>query len=317
MHRVELRTDVSKAAGLEHGSLETSSTVVLPDEIPEHVTVIFAFPGGGYCRRYYDIQFPAGGYSQAEFHASRGAVFVACDHPGVGDSTIPDAYLDHDGIARINNDTVADVMRRLEAGTDSQPIRVDKVIGLGQSYGGLLLTVMQANHRTFDGVGLLGWSGIHTVVNVSMESDPLAFGGDGLQSPLRNAWFWEDVPDEIVREDLTDYPARLKGVVPHWASATMPGGPKAISGDLAVQPGIVKDHAAAIDVPVLCLFGERDVSTDPWMEATAYRASTDVSMSVVPRMAHMHNFASTREVAWHRVHNWTACVPGRATRPKS
>jgi hypothetical protein len=29
-----------------------------------------------------------------------------------------------------------------------------------------------------------------------------------------------------------------------------------------------------------------------------------VSLCVVERMAHMHNFASTRQVLWDRLHRW-------------
>ena len=62
--------------------------------------------------------------------------------------------------------------------------------------------------------------------------------------------------------------------------------------------GSVRDDAAAIDVPVLSASGERDVVPDPWTEPSAYRGSRLVTIAVIERMAHMHNFARTRSELW-------------------
>jgi pimeloyl-ACP methyl ester carboxylesterase len=75
-----------------------------------------------------------------------------------------------------------------------------------------------------------------------------------------------------------------------------------------VAPGTVAPEAAAIRVPVLVVAGERDVVPDPWIEPNAYRSATDITVFVCPRMAHMHNFASTREILWSRLHSWGATV---------
>jgi alpha-beta hydrolase superfamily lysophospholipase len=68
-----------------------------------------------------------------------------------------------------------------------------------------------------------------------------------------------------------------------------------------MTPGAVAAEAAAIEVPVLVGCGERDTVPDPWMEPSAYRGSRDVAVFVVERMAHMHNFARTREHLWERL----------------
>ncbi|MDT5364247.1 MAG: hypothetical protein QOC69_6009, partial [Mycobacterium sp.] len=39
-------------------------------------------------------------------------------------------------------------------------------------------------------------------------------------------------------------------------------------------------------------------------EPASYHGAQQVSLCVVERMAHMHNFASTREVLWDRLHRW-------------
>jgi pimeloyl-ACP methyl ester carboxylesterase len=68
-----------------------------------------------------------------------------------------------------------------------------------------------------------------------------------------------------------------------------------------MTPGAVNEEAAAIDVPVLVGSGERDTVPDPWLEPTAYRSSSHVELVVIPRMAHMHNFAHTRALLWEAI----------------
>jgi hypothetical protein len=55
---------------------------------------------------------------------------------------------------------------------------------------------------------------------------------------------------------------------------------------------------------------ERDTCPNPLAEPAAYRNSRDVAVYVVPRMAHMHNFASTRLMLWDRIEAWARCVAG-------
>jgi hypothetical protein len=41
-----------------------------------------------------------------------------------------------------------------------------------------------------------------------------------------------------------------------------------------------------------------------------YANSSDITVHVVPRMAHMHNFAGTRELLWARLEQWTRGIAG-------
>jgi pimeloyl-ACP methyl ester carboxylesterase len=75
-----------------------------------------------------------------------------------------------------------------------------------------------------------------------------------------------------------------------------------------MTPGVIAAEAAAVKVPVLIAVGERDVCPEPHAEPTAYRGSSDVSLFIAPRMAHMHNFASTRALLWSRIASWSRRV---------
>ncbi len=120
---------------------------------------------------------------------------------------------------------------------------------------------------------------------------------DGL--PMSTWGFhYDDEPPDMVADDMRDYPTR-NGRVPVWGSATMPP-----CATLMLNPGCVADEAAAIRVPVFVGVGERDVCPDPRAEPQAYAQSPDITVFVCPRMSHMHNFASTREQFWDRLHTW-------------
>lgn len=283
------------------GGLHTAVTIVAPAD-PDG-TVLFAFPGGGYNRSYYDLAIP-GGYSQAQWHADRGWTVVCCDHLGVGESDVPDAdSWGFDEIADANQATVAAVRERLQL---SGP-----VLGAGQSMGGCLLIHHQARHRAFDAIAVLGFSAVHTVL-------PIPDGGydmpDGLsledaaahvtKAITGYAFHFPDEPRWLIDEDLDGYPLRESGTVPSWASASVP--PAAVS---MLTRGIVADQASAIDVPVLVVAAEIDVNPDLAAEGASYTASPSVETWRLDGAAHMHNFANTRERLWERIHDWGLRYP--------
>jgi pimeloyl-ACP methyl ester carboxylesterase len=326
MNRIELRIDVGGAASLD-GRHEVAMTAFLPsaDALGSKPIAIFASPGGGYTRHYYDIQLAGhSGYSQAEAHVRSGFIFVAYDHLGVGDSST-----DHLGdytvpqLAAANDAAVREVARRLAAGTLSDalpPLPHLACIGIGQSMGGCVTVVMQGRHATFDGIAPLGYSAIHTV----LPQRDAAERQRGLDHHLRVGsravaeisvaeasqgvvdfvypFHFEDVPADIVAADMAGgFP--LRKTAPAWGSLTVP--PCAVT---MMTPGVVTQEARRIEVPVLIGVGERDVCPDPHAEPSAYTGSGDVSLFIVPRMAHMHNFASTRQGLWSRIESWARRV---------
>jgi alpha-beta hydrolase superfamily lysophospholipase len=340
---VELTVDVTEAAGLGE-PCQTAVTVVLPeppeadpseppgaDRLDAAPVTCFAFPGGGYCRRYFTFDMPgssiAGHGGQAGWHAARGWIFVAIDHLGTGDSTLVNTdRLAYEDFARVNAATVEAVSARLAEGTLADgypPVERGVRLGIGQSVGGCLLIVAQAHHETFDGIGVLGSSAVHTVVPTRPGTPPLLMpwmprGSDladpvvlnraamaapaapaGDEHPFTWAFHYDDEPADVVAEDLAAMAFDGGAPLPPWRSATFP-----MCAVAMTSPGTVAAEAAAITVPVFVGVGERDVVPDPWIEPKAYKSATDVSLFVCPRMAHMHNFALTRERLWNRLHAW-------------
>lgn len=325
--RRDLRIDVT-AAVRTLTPTEIAITVFLPDtgSLPARPVAIFAVPGGGYSRGYFDMHFPAhADYSEAEFHARHGFIFIACDPVGVGDSSLPDlASITYETFGSTHNATVTEVSHRLLNGTlvEGFPALPQLLrIGIGQSMGGKITVLTQGQHQTFDGIAVLGASAIHTVLPqrtpAAYEASKAAHqSGRGSMVHARSVhessreiadfvypFHWEDIPKDILDADMRGgYPIRSVPPPP-FGSLTTP--PCAVT---MMSPGAIAPEAAAVKVPVLVAVGERDTCPHPLAEPAAYGSSTDVSVFVVSRMAHMHNFASTRHQLWRRIESWIGSV---------
>lgn len=328
MQTLELRIDVSDAVRMRTPQT-VAGTAYLPDQpLSTPPIVIFAAPGGGYSRRYFDMHFAGrNGYSEAEYHTSRGIIFIAQDHLGVGDSSVDcmhDLTVEH--IADGAHAFVTAVLERLRIGSLSVDLAaIDKpfVLGIGQSMGAGVTMIMQGRHRTFDAIAPLGISAIHTMLPQRTQEaaraarDVFRFSR---QTPLDQLvvkasaagiadfvypFHWDDEPEDIRRADMEGgYPLREK--VPPFGSATVPRCAVAMN-----SPGYFTPEVSLVDVPVLMAYGERDVSADMRREPTAFINSNDISVFIVPRMAHMHNFADTRQLLWQRVADWAEMLARR------
>jgi pimeloyl-ACP methyl ester carboxylesterase len=330
MKQIELRIDVSEAVGLGE-TVTTMATVCLPDRVPERPIVAFAFPGGGYTRRYYTLELPdQDGHSggQAGWHTSRGWIFVAVDHLSCGDSSrVSDpALITYEHMVAANEGSVRRVLDLLASGTladELGPVTDPVLLGLGHSMGGATLILQQGQFATFHGVGVLGWSAVHSVSwtppgaprssvryfprgtdmgaltpEVFTSAMPeMALDERGLPATTKG-FHYDDEPESIVHRDMHDYPNR-GGNLPPWGTSAIP--PCAMT---MMSPGAVAPEAASITVPVLIAVGERDICVDPMSEPRAYERASDISVYVCPRMAHMHNFARTRRQLWARVQAW-------------
>ncbi|BBZ14928.1 hypothetical protein MBRA_51230 (plasmid) [Mycobacterium branderi] len=317
---------MTAACALER-SLRVVATLFLPppQNLASGQPVVFAVPGGGYSRGYYDMHFAGhAGYSQAEHHVERGLVFVAIDHLSVGQSS-PDVAesVRIEDIAAANDFAVKVVIERLRSGTavaGYPGVDVGARIGIGQSMGGGVSVIMAARHHTYDAVAVLGYSAIHTVLPMPKHDetvrtseffdysrttapDELSLAEASAHVPeFLYPFFWEDVPADIVEADTCGgYPIRTSA--PPFGSATLPTCAVAM-----LSPGYIKAEAAELDVPVFIGFGERDTAPEPRREPTAYPHSTDITLFICERMAHMHNFASTRGQLWNRLAKWCHSV---------
>ncbi|MDF8335268.1 alpha/beta hydrolase [Novosphingobium cyanobacteriorum] len=260
------------------------------------------------------------GYSEAEYHTARGIVVVAYDHLGVGDSSLElKDTLTIEQAADANSAFVDEMVARFLAGTavPHLPAIVGAfVVGAGQSLGGGVTIVMQSRNRTFQAIMALGKSALHTVlpqptfelfaVQRSIFNFTRTTPLDELSVQLTSElipdfvypFHWPEQPQDITDADMAGgYPIRHNA--PRFGSMTVPRYAVAM-----MSPAFITPDAGRVEVPVLIACGERDVSPDIRREPTAFINSNDISVFVVPRMAHMHNFAPTRQRLWQRTADW-------------
>lgn len=321
MPKLELRIDVTAAAPELGEPVVMAVTAWLPDPaaLPAKPVAIFACPGGGYSRGYFDMHFAGHeNYSEAEWQVARGVIYFAIDHVGFGESTIPDLSLvTFQTHAATHDSCVRQLKARLAGGTLAPgfPAIAPFCVGMGQSYGGGVTILTQGRFATFDAIAPFGKSAIHTALPQRTREE-FAHGLRRFEAVAEGKvvghlnvdnsgvdyiypFHWEDVPADILAADMAGgYP--IRETVPYFGSKTMP--------DIAptfMIPGALSDDAARITVPVLVGVGERDTCPEPLKEPSAYPASRDVSVYIVPKMAHMHNFAGTRELLWRRLHGWS------------
>ncbi|MCW2527843.1 MAG: hypothetical protein JWM76_2703 [Pseudonocardiales bacterium] len=315
MRSLDTTVDVTGTLDVE-GPLVVAVTVHLPDKVSTPDIVAIGLSGGGYNREYYNLQIDGHeGYSQAEYHIARGWLLIACDTIGVGQSSGGEHAFTIFDVAKVQDAAVRQIRSRLADGSlvDGVPAAPDAhLIGLGQSMGGCFTVATQGDYGSYDAVGILGYSALHTQLPLpdgamsevpdTGDRDEAAREAvtDALMASFRWVFHWEDVPADIAAADMATVPMRDGDNVVAWGINARP---MACGIDM-LTPGIVATQAAAITTPVLIAQGIRDVVPTPRSEPVAYSSSSDITVYVAPTMAHMHNFASTRGQFWARLQSW-------------
>jgi pimeloyl-ACP methyl ester carboxylesterase len=268
-----------------------------PKRDPDAVQpVAFCLHGGGYDKRYYHIEATGHDtYSMCRYFADRGIIAITVDCLGTADSSAADTAdrVTSQTLAKAHAIAAKVVADRLRSGTLDPGIPALPRItyaGIGHSLGGMLLTVQQALHRSFDRVAILGWSNI----GLALAPEALrpvfdATGTYAYSSPaLRKAFHLADVP-----ADLLQCPAETEV--------------RPVSLTLAVEAAdrpATRKLAEVIDVPVFVGVGEYDTSPSPGQEAACYTAAEDITFFRLSGSAHCHNFAATRTALWDRLLRW-------------
>jgi pimeloyl-ACP methyl ester carboxylesterase len=311
--RIDVRVETGMMGNGRSYTIAATVHLPAPEQSTENPPVLVCLPGGGYNRHYFDLREP--GYSEAEHHTARGMVVIAMDHLSVGESDIPDPRdADLYSTAAADHAAMQIILERLRTGRLADRIKAvtpSAVIGAGQSMGGHIAILMQANHGSFNGLAILGASVVCTrlpgrepgKVICLLGKQDAAEGMAALATfDWRFAFHWEDVPEQFAGPDTAAKGGRA--AAPYWASTTAP------SGSDALLPGFIAREAATIAVPVLLGMGERDVCQDPLRELAAFISTRDLALFVGPQMAHMHNFASTRVLLWRRLDAFIAQIGG-------
>ncbi len=322
--KVPLKVDVTACADWPRGfpsTVELAVTVCLPDRLKadDQPIAVFAFPGGGYSRHYFDLDLShlsgceQASYSQVDHHLANGIIVVTCDHLHVGESTTTHQpeLITLDTLAAASAAMVTSVSSKLADGTLIESVEALgglRCIGLGQSMGGAITIATQAAHACFNAVAVLGFA-VYGSIAVRPDNldgfaiDELTFSDtkrDDEPPTMREVWYASDVPQAIIDDDTKGgYPVRR--TAPAYGSLTIP--PCALA---FITPGFLEPQAACISVPVFLGYGDTDVLAEPTREPLAYRNAASIEVAEFPSMGHMQNFAGTREQLWDRLIEWSA-----------
>lgn len=296
-----LTFDVSEIVG-EPASL--AATYYPARDAVDTAALLVCLPGGTYSRDYWDLNIPGHhGYSFAGFATENGYAVVTIDPLGTGESSQPTGDFGFSDIA-------AALARAVSALPDITGIHA-RPVAVAHSLGGYLAITQQALFPSYAGLAVLGCTNQH-VAPLNLDAAFIArcatpHGRDEVASEILSAlgqpyfegpreymqsWFHlADVPADVVAADASI----AKSVVPRVFGTAM-------------VPGIVAEHAARIEVPVLVGYGAVDVSPDPRAEAGLYRSSPEITTLVVADSGHCHNMASSRHRLWRRLLAWAATV---------
>jgi alpha-beta hydrolase superfamily lysophospholipase len=312
-----LTFDVTAGVGTGE-QLTQAAWVFLPKRPVDAHAALLCLAGGLYDKHYWHMDIDGHpGYSFGEHLAAAGYIVIALDHLGVGESTDPvsSGMLGLELLSSGDAAVAARVRDGLRSGGlfDGVPPLDLPLVGVGHSMGACLTTMVQANTGVYDAVVLLGY-GVQ-ITNIYEETADATDLEGRLQQTIAAACQLSGArPEDSHMIAPREYLADLfyAGEVP----------PEVMDADTAVQsrvpvraacevttPGFVERYARQVNVPVLLAFGAAiDVSSNPYIEPANYTSSPDVTLHLVPKSGHCHNFASHRAQLWDRVAAWVPTV---------
>jgi pimeloyl-ACP methyl ester carboxylesterase len=312
--RVVRRLDVGAVGvagvdALEAGVVADPVTLAERAARGETPIVVVCLPGGGMSRRYFDLDLP--GYSMAEHLARRGVVVAALDHPAVGGSDRPDDGWTLTPAAVADLDAAAcrlllDALRNGAFDPALAPLTGLVAVGVGHSMGGLLAAHVQARHRAFDALALLGADGGGLVPVLVPEELELAGRPDearGRLAALVAARFGSPLGPGATSTSafLVAVPVPDEALVAIGRAASTQLN---LCGLASMLPGFSAPELGAIDVPVFVGVGDRDI-TGPINEVAAQLPRCgDLTLFTCPSSGHNHVIAPTRAVLWDRLGAW-------------
>jgi pimeloyl-ACP methyl ester carboxylesterase len=300
-----MRLDVSDVVG-EQASL--AATYYASRSSGADTALLVCLPGGTYSREYWDLNIPSHpGYSFADFATENGHAVLTIDPLGTGESSKPAGDFDFADIAAALAHAVAALPDAI--GDHAPPVAVT------HSLGSYLAITQQAVFSSYAALAVLGCTNQH-VAPLNLDAAFIARAAtpqgraalaqeilsalpepyfDGPREPMQGWFHLDDVPAEVAEADAA------VSVVPRIFGTAM-------------IPGVVTEHAARIDVPVLIGYGAVDVSPDPRAEANRYSSCPDITTVILAASAHCHNMASSRHRLWRRLLDWVATVVGEEAR---
>lgn len=276
----------------------------------------FCAPGGGMSKEYFDLGDDTDRrWSFAEAMACAGHITVAIDPLGGGASApVPDGYLlTPEAMAAAYAVAVRAVRAELAVGLDGYPPLPELLsIGAGHSMGGMVVTWAQAHCGLHDGLLVMG-SGPYGLTEDLMEPlRPLAGDPHRARAEIVDSMRAAGLPPymELRSSDRSrsifrgGEAAGLVWLRPARIPLAM------VPGSFVMIPESWAPEAAVIDKPVLLLFGDEDIGPEPRQVPAWFKASPDITVTVMPGTGHSHFVFPSFPLLTRRVLAWAAALCG-------
>jgi pimeloyl-ACP methyl ester carboxylesterase len=304
----------------DEGPLDLAVEIFWPDRLdPARPAVsYFCLPGGSINRHYYNLQAEDDDtFSFAAMMAGQGAITVAIDHLGVGDSDKPrDGFLlTPDRLAEANANAAAKVLAGLRGGSLIEgfpPLKGLISIGVGHSMGGMLTVLQQALRHQHDGLVLMGFANAGLISHLPEPAHRLAGNPAAVRAEI-----------EAVARSI--YPEPYQRIQPSPEASQIFQGTTAdragvnaikptrdnllvVGGLQSMIPGSIAPALDAVDVPVFLGLGDRDIAGPPHAIPAIFPHSPDVTLTVLPETGHCQFIFSSRAELFRRIGEWTSFV---------
>jgi pimeloyl-ACP methyl ester carboxylesterase len=319
---------------MRHRTLMLPSGLDLPDEEPLNLAVeifwpdhvapgkpvvsYFCLPGGSINRHYYNLKAEGDdSFSFAAVMAGQGAITVAVDHLGVGDSGKPrDGFLlTPDRLAEANANAATKVLAGLRDGSliEELPALEQLVsIGVGHSMGGMLTVLQQALRRQHAGLLLMGFANGGLLAHLPEPARHLIANPEAVRAEI------EAVARRIFPEPYQRIqPSREASEIFQGATADRAGidaikptrdNLLVIGGLQSMIPGSIGPALDTVDVPVFLGLGDRDIAGPPHAIPAIFPNSPDVTLTVLPETGHCQFIFPSRGELFRRIGEWTQFV---------
>ena len=286
-----------------------AADLYVPDGV-ESAPLLVCFPGGGMNRVYFDLpEGLPGEWSMARYLADHFGIAVAVvDHPGVGESSVPeDPYiLNPRVVAEVDHGAMSELVAH--AMDLFEPTRF---IGLGHSMGALIVAHAQWHHRSFDAVAFLGFGGAGLPEYLTRAELSYANNYARLEPVLaelvRERFGTALVPGSSTSSDMLN-PGAIAGARQLLATASAPL--LALCGLASMIPGCSDAALASIVVPVFLGVGENDIAGDIAEVVALLTAAPSVETFVLAGAGHNHSISKNRTELWDALGKWVVELDG-------
>ena len=284
-----------------------AADLYVPDGV-ESAPLLVCFPGGGMNRVYFDLPDDLPGeWSMARYLADHFGIAVAVvDHPGVGESSVPeDAYtLNPRVVAEVDHGAMSELVAH--AMDLFEPTRF---IGLGHSMGALIVAHAQWQHRSFDALAFLGFGGAGLPEYLTRGELSYANNYERLE-PVLAELVLERFGAALVTGSTTSSDMLNTGAIKIARHLLAAASSKllALCGITSMIPGSSNAALASIKVPVFLGVGENDIAGDISEVAALLTAAPSVETFVLAGAGHNHSISKNRTDLWDALGNWIVAL---------